>query len=259
MSNDVDITVSESVKKGSVLLYKSNLGGEENYYGKYERKLINSKTLYARIQKKNAGTSLHEVQKIVGMLKEAIIEAVEAGESINLMDLMTLYISVEGKIEKSSINKGSTPTLSVKITPKAILKKAAKNIKIKAVNYADTDIAVEKITDRFTMECDGTVTQCAEVQLEGRRLKIKGENAGIWLCPVTGTDGKIDGDETKWIKCPRITNNTAKCLTFYVPFTAVAGCRYRILIKTFWMNGEGELKTPKTILTNSVTVKAMEL
>lgn len=257
MSNEVNITARDAEMNGSVRLYENYFKNGSEYFGKYERKLITSRTLYARIQKKNAGTNLHEVQKIVGMLKEAVIEAIEAGEAINLMDLMTLYITVDGKIEGTGIENGSKTPLSVKITPSSILKEATKNINIKNVDYAETDMKIERIFNRYTQIYEDAITQGTEVQLEGRRLKIKGQNAGIWLCPVDD-NGNIESDESKWIECPVITKNTIKYLCFYVPAKAQADARYRILIKTFWMNGGNELKNAKTAESAIVTVKASE-
>lgn len=210
MSNVVNITAQDAEMNGSVLLYENAFKNGSAYYGKYDRKLINSRVLYARIQKKNAGTTLHEVQKIVGMLKEVILEAIESGEAINLLDLMTVYIAVNGKIEGSSIENGNKAPLSVKITPSTILKDAVKNISIKNIDYASVDMKIERIFNRFTQTYDGTITQSAEVQLEGSRLKIKGEQAGVWLCPID-ENGKVTNDESEWIKyqcCPKYCKKT---------------------------------------------------
>lgn len=256
MSNVVNITAQDAEMNGSVHLYANTFKNGVDYYGKYERKLINSRVLYARIQKKNAGTNLHEVQKIVGMLKEAILESLEAGEAVNLMDLMTVYIAIDGKVDGMSIENAGKPPLSVKITPSSVLKEAVKNISIKNIDYASVEMSIERIFNRFSQNYDGTITQNAEVRLEGKRLKIKGEKAGIWLCPAD-SNGNINSDESSWIKCPVITQNTIKYLGFYVPTEAAAGEQYRIMVKTFWLNSERELKTPKTIMSDVVTVKTM--
>ena len=253
MSNDVNIIAEDIEMNGSIHLYENGFKNGAAYFGKYDRKLVSSRVLYARIQKKNAGTSLHEVQKIVGMLKEVILESIKAGEAVNLMDLMTLYITVNGKIEGKSIESGNKLPLGVKITPSALLKEATKDISIKNIDYASVNMSIERIFNRFTQEYDGTITKCAEVQLEGKRLKLGGEYAGVWLCPAD-EKRQIASDESLWIKCPRITKNTLKFLSFYVPADVQENARYRILVKTYWKNCSGSLKESKEALSDIVTV-----
>ncbi len=230
--NAINITGSETTQKGTVKLYENPFGNGQKYYGKVERNTVDSRTLLTKIQKKNAGTSLHAIQEAMGLLKEVVLDSLAEGEAVNLLDLLTIYIGVDGKIEGQAIQtkEGKTP-FTVKITPTELLKDAVSKIAVKNIELADTNPKIASVFDRFTQTENSTVSIGKEVRLTGERLKLSGEESAVYLCPLNEKND-IKEDESTWIKCSNLTCNTLSKIEFYVP-EETEPAEYRVVVRSY--------------------------
>ena len=74
MAEALNTNFSDSVKYGKIVLYENHLlNGNDGYYGRFERRTIDTNTLIARIQQRKAGTNELAVQQIAGFLKEEVL------------------------------------------------------------------------------------------------------------------------------------------------------------------------------------------
>ena len=80
---------------------------------------------------------------------------------------------------------------------------------------------------------DGKLKATFGVRLKGHKLKVGGENCGIFFVPLLA-DGSVNADESAWIKVPEefITRNMNVNLEFYLPRDIETGKSYCLAVRT---------------------------
>ena len=253
MSNYINTTFEDSGKSGRITLYANPFGNGAEYYGRFERNTVSSHTLIARIQKHKAGTNELAVQQIAGFIKEEILEALRAGEAVNVLDLGILYLTPNGKFNGTTIDSGNKPPLSVRFTPSQLVQTAASEVGIKEITIATNAPLITGIVDQFTGKTDGSISAGKTVLLTGSRLKVRGEGSGIFLCPLDERQ-QPTADETQWLPCPIITRSTEKSVEFYVNDAAETETTYRILLRSYYSGGKDDRKSAKETVSDVVTI-----
>lgn len=254
MADTIQTTFADSSKNGRITLYVNPFNNGSEYYGRFERNTVNTANLIARIQKKQVGTNELAVNQITGLLKEEILEAIRSGESVNVMDLGTFYISTNAKFNGTSIEQSDKP-LCVKFTPSQLVQNAVEDIQIKNVTIATTEPQITSITDQLTGNTDKTLTAKMNVLIEGNRIKIGGDKSGVFLCPLDENQDIVK-DESLWISCPRLIKNTNSKVEFYLGASALPDTSYKILLRTYYLNGSTQLKTSREVTSDVVTILA---
>ena len=247
----LNTTFNDSDGNGRITLYVNPFKNGSQFYGRFERNTITTETLIARIQKRKAGTNELAVQQIAGFLKQEILEALEKGEAVNVMDLGTLYIVPNGKFNGTNFEPDEKSPLLVKFTPSRITRGTVERINIKEIRIAENSPVITDVTDLYTGKKDLTLTAGRTALIEGQRLKLGGEEGGIFLCPADEKGNAVQ-TEDEWLKCPVVTRNTAKSAEFYIPDDAEG--KYRIFFRSFYSNGISLCKSAKEALSDVVTV-----
>lgn len=257
MSKTVDTNFSDTNGMGEVKLYVNNLPSGKRFYGRFDRATVDMKTLIARIKEKGTATSKIDMLAVVGHVKEEIVAAVKNGEAVNLMDLGTVFISPVGSVNSTSGDEEMS--LTVKFTPSTLLKDAVREVKIKDRKQQDTSPVIENVYDQFSKKNltaeDFSLSAKKAVTLTGTKLKVAGENGGVFLAPVDATDAIVT-DTGQWLKSPVIDSNLPKRVVFYMPEEAKAGTKYRIVLRTSYSNGKTLRKEAVLVQSDVVTVKA---
>jgi hypothetical protein len=130
------------------------------------------------------------------------------------------------------------------------------NVEIDTAVMADTNPAIGTFTDLSTNITGFEMTQNMPMKITGDRLKIIGDSqfAGIYFAPVLES-GKINSDETTWIKVDKIFKNSPKELSFIIPSHLVPDSNYFVIIRTFGGRGNKANKTLKSAIgTNPVKI-----
>ena len=233
-----------------------SMGDSSVNYGRFARRTVNTNTLIARIQKRKAGTNELALQQSAGFIKEEILEALAAGEAVNILDTGTMYIALNGKISNGSIDSGDKQQFIVKFTPSKLAQAAVADLGVAEMTQSDTSPVISSVTDDFTQSTDGTLSAGKLVILSGERLKIAGEGSGLYLCPLTSKEAPVE-DESKWISCSVITKNLPRTVAFYVPEEAESGVPYKILLRTYSIGTSSYTgKTVKEAVSGVVTISA---
>lgn len=252
MAETLTTKFSDSQGSGKIKLYANAFANGNGYYGRFERNTIGTNALIARIQKRKAGTNELTLQQTAGFLKEEILEALAHGESVNVLDLGTMYLTLNGKCDGKKIDSGDKQPLVARFTPSQLVQSAVTDIGIKEITIAPVSPEIVSVTNQFTKDTAGNLSAGKTVLVEGLRLKISGENGGIYLCPLGEKNEPVE-DESKWISCDAITRNTAKNLEFFVPDETPSG-KYRILVRTFYTKGGNLTKNAKEAFSEVVMV-----
>lgn len=253
MSNTTVIGYTDSDGKGTVTLVANPFEKGGKYYAKFDRTTVNIDHLIARIQKKEVGTNAIMAKHIASLFKAEILEALGRGEAVNIFDLGTLYITTNGKVKGDTPQTATIPGFQVKFTCSKITNDAVSALGIKKIVISDSSPIIGTMTDLFTGE-EGTAF-CAgkAIRIEGRRLKISGDDGGIIFAHAT-EKGEPDSDEAKWIKVSRIIRNVSKILEFFLPSELETGVPYCIVLKTNSTSGKATRKTYSLACSNPVTI-----
>ena len=252
MSNTTNIIFNDIGGNGNVTLYANPFQNGNKYYARFDCVNVDVDNLIARMQKKDIGVNPINVKHILSLLKVEMLEALQKGEAVNLFDLGKFYIA-------ASKTTGNTPEtaevgkLQVKFTPSKELNNTVSNLTIKKIAVASSAPMIDSVIDLFTGNTDGTLTGGKIVRIEGGKLKIVGDDCGIFFVSCDET-GKFSDDETTWlqIESDKIVRNTNKTLEFFLPDTLEKDNTYKIILKT---NGT-KLKRPvKTMVTEIVSIK----
>lgn len=228
-------TFSDTNGKGTIKLYPDHLNGDSSYVGRFDRKTVDINTLIARIQEKKAGTNELALQHSAAFIKEEVIEALSKGEAVNLLDLGTLYISVNVKFDGSAAEKkqkADKKTFRVKFTPSPLVQSAVDSIEIERMYMANVGPEIISIKDNYTGLTDGTVSAGKDIEIKGKNLKLDdSEASGIYFCPLD-EKGNIATDESRWLKSKKVIYNKPQTIRCYVPDDIDKTAEYKILLRT---------------------------
>lgn len=253
MSNTTMIEYNDLDKKGTVTLVANPFEKGGKYYAKFDRITVNIDHLIARIQKKEVGTNAIMAKHMASLFKAEILEALSRGEAVNLFDLGTLYITTNGKVKGDSPDTATIPGFQVKFTSSKITNEAVATLGIKKVVMSDSSPIIGSMTDLYTNEEGTTFTKEKAVRIEGSRLKITGEDGGVFFAPATEKD-EPEPDETKWIKVSKQIRSVEKILEFFLPTELVLDTPYCIVLKTNCARGKTTKKTYSVAYSKVVTI-----
>lgn len=254
MSNTTVIDYEDSEGKGTVTLVANPFEHGGKFYAKFDRTTVNIDHLIARIQKKEVGTNAIMAKHIVSLLKAEILEALSRGEAVNVLDLGTLYITTSGTVKGDTPNTASIPGWRVKFTCSKVTNNAVAALGIKKIVMSATGPVIGTVTDLFTDEETSEFTAGKAVRIEGDRLKIAGDEGGVFFAPVTDK-GEPASDESQWIKAENLINNRMKVLEFFLPASLEAETPYCIVLKTNCAKGNTTKKSYSIVSSGIVSVK----
>ncbi len=256
MAEVLNTTFSDSTKYGKIVLYEHHFSDKNSgYFGRFERRTIDTKTLIARIQQRKAGTNELAVQQIAGFLKEEVLGALRSGEAVNVLDLGILYLIPNGKFDGMTFIADEKQPLVARCTPTKLVQQAAAEVGVQEVVMSNTEPVITSVTDRFTGRQDGLLTAGKTVLLSGSRLKLGGDLSGIFLCPLDDQKQPV-ADESRWIACTVVTRNTMNHVEFFLPETAESDIEYRILVRSFYANSKHILrKTARQAVSDIVVIE----
>ncbi len=255
MSTTTNISYSDTEGSGNLTLYKNYFEKGGKYYARFDRRNVTIDNLIARTQKKDIGVNAITAKHILSLIKAEIIEALQRGESVNLMDLGTFYIAASGT-SGNTAETAEIKKLLVKFTSSKETNEAVSNLAINKIVVADSSPSIDCVTDLFTGLKDGTVTAGKAARIDGGRLKISGEEGGIFFAECD-TEGVFLEDENAWHKVNpgSIMRNLAKALEFFLPETLESGKTYRIILRTNSRKGSEDKKTFVSAVSDIVAVK----
>ena len=254
MSNTTIIDYEDSDGTGTVTLVANPFERGGKYYAKFDRTTVNIDHLIARIQKKEVGTNAIMAKHMASLFKAEILEALSRGEAVNLFDLGTLYITTSGTVKGDTPETASIPGFQVKFTSSKVTNEAVSSLGIKKIVMSDTSPIIGTMTDLFTSEETTEFTSGKSIRIEGTRLKIAGDDGGVFFAPATEKDVPVS-DETKWIKFAKLIRNVSKTLEFFLPSELEIGTPYCIVLKTNSTKGNTTRKSYSVSYSTVVTVK----
>lgn len=239
----------------SVTLRKNQFKTDGNsFIGRVTRNTVTLDNLIAAISKKNPGVSLYMIEHVARLLGDEMLAACQNGKAVDVLGLGTLYIGVVKGVTGGNPGESSIPGFKLNFTPSTLAQQTADSLKVDKVVIADSNPVIDRIINTFDQNEERNLLPGKGVRLTGSRLKIVGEDSGVWFAPLD-SDGNVSKDESSWVEVSQntISRNQPKALEFYVP-DGISDSEYKIVIRTQYCGGDRKLKSPVTAVSKPVTV-----
>ena len=222
--------------------------------------LLDDGSLFARVVNRTAtvkgaltsikedGMSEREVSLMRHYLKvyEAkLLQLLEMGYAVKLMDLGTLRIKHKGRIATTAEGQ-SLSNFAVAFTPTDKAAEAVAALACDAATVPDRSPSLDSVADLLRGAEDGSVTAGGAIRVKGSRLKI-GDTAEdtLHFVPQTALGADVE-DTSEWIAvaADSIFRNKPTELNFFAPAGLSSGASYRIRVSTTYIGGSSARKEP---------------
>ena len=220
----------DSTTKINVSIQKSTFSDNETFFGRVSRNTVNIDNLIKSICNKIPSYDKYELKRFAKDLKTEVQASIASGKSVNLLDLGTLYIALSSGMKVAPKTASEVSSLTVKFSPSKTLTKSVNKIEIDKIVYVNSSPLISNLECLWEGLPENTVKLNKIVRITGSKLKVEGENGGVFFCEVDSS-GNTEPDESKWVKAI-ITRNLPKTLELYVPANLETDKEYAIGIKT---------------------------
>ena len=239
----------------SVTLRKNLFATEgKSFVGRVTRNTVTLENLIASITEKNEGISPYMIQHVANLLRDEMLKACQNAKAVDVLGLGTIYISVAGSVSGENPGESSIPGFKLNFTPSPSAQEALDSIKVDKVIIANSNPVIDRIINTFDQNEERKLFKGKGVKIVGSKLKILGDDSGIWFAPLD-SEGNANKDEESWLSVNQktISHNKPKMLEFYVPDN-LSDTNYKIVIRTRYCSGDKELKSPITAFSKTVTI-----
>ncbi len=185
-----------------------------------------------------------------------MIQLLEQGYAVKLMDLGVLKIKHKGKLQKASDAENSS-NFTIGFTPSEITLNSVKELTVDSVLQTDNSPTIEKITDVFRNETDGFITANQVVKLSGTKLKIGNKSGKIYFVPqIEVSDEFQNSEKSAWIEVPysKIFRDMPSELIFFAPENLTSETKYKIRIETSYLSSTNSRANALTCESEVVSV-----
>ncbi len=243
-------TLENSSSILSVTLHENNFTKDGTYYATVSRNTATFKNILSEIAEDNKGMDPYMLQFAAILIQKKILKMLEQGKAVNVLDLGTMYIAMKCNAKgKSDVSESGN--FYIKFTPTSLANEAIASLSVDKVVYADGSPEITEIADLSDAKSKGK-----PCRITGGRLKLGGENWGIYFAPVD-SEGKMNPDETSWTKVndSSLFRNKPSELNFFVPDSLTEGS-YRIVLRTTYLGKDKSRKSMLETASDVISVKA---
>lgn len=226
----VEQEFENAASKVSVSVHKSTLG-ENSFVGHVSRNTVNIDNLINSICEKVPTYDRYACKRFIKDLKAEVIANLSHGKAVNLFDLGTLYLALSGSMKGVPKNVSDVTSLTVKYSASKEVLDSVQNVEIDKIVLSDSSPAISAIECKWKDVEAKTMIAGKILRITGAKLKLEGENSGVFFAPVL-ENGEASADEATWLKTPMVSINLPKSLEVYVPDEVEDGKQYAVVIKT---------------------------
>lgn len=248
-------TLENSSSILSVTLHENNFTKDGSYYATVSRNTATFKNILSEIAEDNKGMDPFMLQFAAILIQKKILKLLEQGKAVNVLDLGTMYIAMKCNAKgKSDVSESGN--FYIKFTPTPLANEAIASLSVDKIVYADGSPEITIITDLSDTESEGKLTKGKPCRITGSRLKLGGENWGIYFAPVD-SEGNLNYDESQWIKTDEssLFRNKPSELNFFVPDFLSEGS-WKIILRTSYLGKGTSRKTMLETVSEIITVKS---
>lgn len=219
---------------------------ENTYIARVPRKTVTTDQILDLVVTHNVGIDRFQVGHSMELLKKEILEQAKLGFAVDIMQICKLYVAPISSVQSLTPEAETVTGFEARFSVNEELKKTLQDIKASVTTVVGSTPLISQIENPVDGITDSTLKSTFSARLTGKKLKIGGNERGIWFVPEND-DKSANLDETLWIKVDEdfITRNTDRKLEFYLPRSLETGKKYFIAVRTS-LSGSTELKVPVT-------------
>ncbi len=192
-------TFKEADSLLSVKLSKNQFSTAENsFIGRVTRNTVTLENLIASISKKNEGISSYMIEHVANLLGDEMLIACQNGKAVDVLGLGTMYIAVSGAITGENPGESSIPGFKLNFTMSPKSQTVLSSLKVDQVVISDSCPVFDRIINVYDQNEDRVLTKDKGAKVIGSKLKVAGEDSGIWFAPLDAEDNP-SRDESTWI------------------------------------------------------------
>lgn len=235
-----ELMTNESLDAGlNLKLRKNTLLKDGSLFAKVSTKTATVKSTLTLIKNDGTVSDTSLMLHYLEIYQKKLIQLLEQGYAVKVLDLGVLRIRHKGKIENAS-DAGAVSNFTLGFSPSKIALDSVKELSVDTVTQTDSSPVIESVTDVFRNEADGFVTASQPVRLSGAKLKIGNDLGKLYFVPQAEAGGElVDSEKSDWIEVERskIFRDKPSELIFFAPASLAAGVRYKIRIETSYLAG----------------------
>jgi hypothetical protein len=203
--------------------------------------------LINRVMDIGAGLTKSDVVSVVEALKQVITRIVAEGGTLNT-ELFNSSFSIKGVF---TLTQQVDPhTVHLNLHPGSALRAAIQNISTRRIDNVSTGGLIHAVQDVKTGSLNDALTPDRDLRINGTKIKVTGEDAGIGVYFVNTADGA----RTKVDPTDIVTNNPSELM---VVIPTLAAGTYNLQVVTQYSGAGRELVNPRVItLDKPLTVGA---
>ncbi len=227
----------------SVTLCKSALTKDGEHYARVTRNTVTLENMIANINNENRGLDPYLIQHAATLLQQQILKELSVGNSVNILDLGTLYIAIKGTIKGNKPDAADFPDFIAKFTPSALTNEAVSKLVVDKIVFADNTPQISVITDLWTNQENSVISQGKTCKITGNHLKLGGDQYSISFVRCDKDGNEEEGAVPLEIESSKIFKNTQSELIFFTPELLLIDACYKIRITTMYLNSKQSRKT----------------
>lgn len=227
------MTNIDSKRKTNFAVTLSPCGFKENtYIARVPRKTVTTDQLLDLVEAHNKGIDRYQVGHAMELLKKEILEQAALGFAVDIMEICKLYIAPISSVQSLTPEAETVTGFEARFAVNSGLKDNLKSLTAAVTSVSDNCPQITKIENPADLTGEA-LKATFSARLKGRKLKVGGENSGIYFIPED-ENKNAETEEEKWTKVPDnfITKNTDCALEFHLPRTIEAGRNYFIAVRT---------------------------
>ena len=131
----------------NVTIHKNYLKDDDSTYAKVKRTTAGMNNIIATILKNSTLMDKASLVAAQILFKDAILDLLQQGYSVNLFELGTLYLSAQGNIENANPSIEEIPSLVLGFTPSEEALSAIKGTDVSMTQLEETNPVINQIED----------------------------------------------------------------------------------------------------------------
>jgi len=242
----------------SVTVHQSNLTNNGKNFLRVSRNTVTLENLIASIIKGNHGVDPYNIQHSAILIQQEIIKMLRLGKAVNVLDLGSMYLAVDGSVKGDNLKESDIPDLTVKFTPSSFVKDSVKGVVVDVIVKSQVKPTLTKITDGYTKAENQFLIKKGICFIKGEHLKLGGVENPVSFVMVDDNGNEIKNQALVYLDESRIFANTPSKLSFFVPDELIAGKKYKIRVSSRYIQKDKFRKTAITGESIALEIKASE-
>ena len=220
--------------EGEVSVFLSNNSLDENtYVVRVNRSIVKMEEIVTEITSNYTGVDPYTINHALGLVKDQIVKCIKEGRTVDIMGLGRLYPAAKGTAPRANPQVADMPSLELRFKPSKQVSSALSSVSAVSYMVRTPEPEIARVISLKGEADEGVLYRGYPVRIEGAKLKIAGDEGGVFLVPQDD-EGLPSSDESSWVKAGAsyLIRNYPKTIEFNIPEEAREGVRCFVAVRT---------------------------